>query len=96
MDTDEDLTLKSGQVFLYSWYSKVKQELKFCLETAHEWKWSRPININETGVTLQILELKHITSQVYVEVRQLGGLKKQVSTNNSFQDFDFSSTAFKY
>ena len=87
MNTDEDLILKSGQVYLYSWYSKVKQELKFCLETTYEWKWSCPININETGVTLQVLEHNHITSHVYVEVKQLGGLKKQVSINYSFLGF---------
>ena len=83
-NTDEDVALPSGQMYPYSWHTMQSQTLQICLDCVGDWKWSEPISIDTEGIISVTLEHKSFASQLFVEVKLIGGIQKQVCDNSLY------------
>lgn len=83
INTDEDIALHSGQLYPYSWCSLKLPMLHFCLASVGDWRWSEPIDINQLGIFPQKIDHSGYSSQLFVEVKRIGGLQKQIIFHGS-------------
>lgn len=54
--------------------------LHFCLASVGDWRWSEPIDINQLGIFPRKIDHSGYSSQLFVEVKRIGGLQKQVTS----------------
>lgn len=83
VDTDESLLLGSRQVHAYSWRTphtvKASPRLHVCIETEGDWRWSEPFDIDTVGVFSRTIHHRLHSATLFIEVKQLSGMQKQVS-----------------
>lgn len=83
VDTDESLLLGSRQVHSYSWRTphtvKASPRLHVCIETEGDWRWSEPFDIDTVGVFGRTIHHRLHSATLFIEVKQLSGMQKQVS-----------------
>ena len=88
--TDESLLLGSRQTHAYSWRTphtvKESPKLHLCIETEGDWRWSEPFDIDTVGVCSRTIHHRLHSATLFIEVKQLSGMQKQVT--DTFQKFN--------
>ncbi|XP_070535266.1 intermembrane lipid transfer protein VPS13B-like [Ptychodera flava] len=80
VSTDEAIVLESRQMHAYSWRThKSQQQLHVCVEGWGNWKWSESFSIDEVGTTVHTLQHQGKTATLFVEVKALSPLQKQIT-----------------
>ena len=82
VDTDESLLLESGHVHTYSWRMprsiRTEPRLHVCVETEGDWRWSEPFELDTVGVCSLTIHHRLHSATLFIEVRALTGIQKQV------------------
>ena len=65
-------------MYPYSWCSKRTPTLRFCLDSVADWKWCEPVDIDTVGTFAKKVEHKAFTTLLFVEIKMLSGIQKQV------------------
>ena len=82
LDTDESLLLGSRQTHAYSWRTphavKGTPRLHLCIETEGDWRWSEPFDIDLVGICSRTIHHRLHSATLFIEVKQLSGMQKQV------------------
>ena len=67
----------------YSWRTphtvKACPRLHVCIETEGDWRWSEPFDIDTVGVFSRTIHHRLHSATLFIEVKQLSGMQKQVS-----------------
>nr|XP_002741992.1 PREDICTED: vacuolar protein sorting-associated protein 13B-like [Saccoglossus kowalevskii] len=79
VSTDESIILESRKMHAYSWRThKSAQQLHVCIEGWGNWRWVEPFNIDDTATTIRTIQHKGKAATLFVKVKQLSPLQKQV------------------
>ncbi|XP_068695500.1 intermembrane lipid transfer protein VPS13B-like isoform X2 [Montipora foliosa] len=85
--TDESLLLGSRQTHAYSWRTphtvKESPKLHLCIETEGDWRWSEPFDIDTVGVCSRTIHHRLHSATLFIEVKQLSGMQKQILIRGS-------------
>lgn len=91
VDTDESLLLGSRQVHAYSWRTprtvNASPRLHVCIETEGDWRWSEPFDIDTVGVFSRTIHHRLHSATLFIEVKELSGMQKQVSLHEILEPF---------
>lgn len=78
------MLLRSRQAHAYSWRTphtvKDNPRLHVCIETEGDWRWSEPFEIDTVGVFSRTIHHRLHSATLFIEVKQLSGMQKQVCT----------------
>lgn len=58
---------------------KASPRLHVCIETEGDWRWSEPFDIDTVGVFGRTIHHRLHSATLFIEVKQLSGMQKQVS-----------------
>lgn len=50
-----------------------------CIETEGDWRWSEPFDIDTVGVFSRTIHHRLHSATLFIEVKELSGMQKQVS-----------------
>lgn len=91
LDTDESLLLGSRQTHAYSWRTPhaviASPRLHLCIETEGDWRWSEPFDIDLVGICSRTIHHRLHSATLFIEVKQLSGMQKQVIMYERGQNF---------
>lgn len=59
---------------------KDNPRLHVCIETEGDWRWSEPFEIDTVGVFSRTIHHRLHSATLFIEVKQLSGMQKQVCT----------------
>ncbi|EDO30907.1 predicted protein [Nematostella vectensis] len=89
VDTDESLILPSRHALSYCWRSprsaRLEPRLHVCIEAEGNWRWSEPFDIDGVGVCARTINHRLHSATLFIDVRPLSGVQKQVIIRGTLQ-----------